>query len=371
MNALIQIGGFILIGVVIGVLARVIRPGTIGLGIGTTIAVGIGAALVGGIVASLLGTGSLTEIDFLGFVVAVVVAVIVDRRARADTPPGPALTERVVVVGASVGGVAFAQRYRQKGGVGEVVLIGAERHLPYDRPPLSKKALIDDAWDPGANGLAKPEWYAEQGVRAAARRRPRRGCSPTSRPSSSTTAPSWPGAQMVLATGSRPRMLPAFPPSDSVRYLRDVDDSLALKARLVPGARVVVLGAGFIGLETAAAAHHARLRRRRAGARGLAAGAGPRRRARASLHACLRRGGRCDPLRGARRGSGGRRGGDRRAARWCPPTWWSSASAPSPTSSGWRAAGWRSTAGSSATPPAARRRRACGRSATSHAGPTQ
>ncbi len=76
MNALIQIGGFILIGVVIGVLARVIRPGTIGLGIGTTIAVGIGAALVGGIVATLLGTGSLTEIDFLGFVVAVVVAVI-------------------------------------------------------------------------------------------------------------------------------------------------------------------------------------------------------------------------------------------------------------------------------------------------------
>ncbi len=165
------------------------------------------------------------------------------------------MTERVVVVGASVGGVAFAQRYRQKGGVGEVVLIGAERHLPYDRPPLSKKALIDEAWDPGANGLAKPEWYAEQGVqlRAATTAARLLADQPAVELDDGTVVA---GSQMVLATGSRPRMLPAFPPSDSVRYLRDVDDSLALKARLVPGARVVVLGAGFIGLETAAAAHH-------------------------------------------------------------------------------------------------------------------
>lgn len=73
---MIQILGFILIGIVIGVLARVLRPGRQSLSMVATIGVGMVAALIGGIVASLIGTGSLDEIDFLGFVVAVIAAIV-------------------------------------------------------------------------------------------------------------------------------------------------------------------------------------------------------------------------------------------------------------------------------------------------------
>lgn len=73
---MIQILGFLLIGVVIGVLARVLRPGRSGLSMAATVGVGLVAALVGGIVATLLGTGSLDELDFLGFVVAVIAAIV-------------------------------------------------------------------------------------------------------------------------------------------------------------------------------------------------------------------------------------------------------------------------------------------------------
>jgi len=71
-----QILGFILIGVVIGVLARLLKPGRQHLGLLGTIVLGMIGALIGGIVASLLGTGEITELNVLGFVVAVVAAVL-------------------------------------------------------------------------------------------------------------------------------------------------------------------------------------------------------------------------------------------------------------------------------------------------------
>jgi uncharacterized membrane protein YeaQ/YmgE (transglycosylase-associated protein family) len=71
-----QILGFILVGIVIGVLARLIRPGRQHLGFLGTIVLGMIGALIGGIVASLLGTGEITELNVLGFVVAVVAAVL-------------------------------------------------------------------------------------------------------------------------------------------------------------------------------------------------------------------------------------------------------------------------------------------------------
>jgi len=71
-----QILGFILIGIVIGVLARLIRPGRQRLSMLATIGVGLVAALIGGIVASLIGTGGIDELNVWGFVVAVIAAVI-------------------------------------------------------------------------------------------------------------------------------------------------------------------------------------------------------------------------------------------------------------------------------------------------------
>ena len=70
-----QILGLIFIGLVIGVLARAIKPGRQNLSLLMTLALGVGAALIGGVVAGLLGTGSIWELDFLGFVVAVIAAV--------------------------------------------------------------------------------------------------------------------------------------------------------------------------------------------------------------------------------------------------------------------------------------------------------
>lgn len=81
----IQILGFIVVGLIIGALARLIKPGKQRLSLLATLALGCVGALIGGIVASLLGTGSLSEIDFLGFVVAVIAAVLLIGAAEGTT----------------------------------------------------------------------------------------------------------------------------------------------------------------------------------------------------------------------------------------------------------------------------------------------
>ena len=69
----------------------------------------------------------------------------------------------VVVVGASLAGVNAIEGLRERGFTGAITLVGAERHLPYDRPPLSKEAL-SDGLDPERLALRPPQWYEEQGV---------------------------------------------------------------------------------------------------------------------------------------------------------------------------------------------------------------
>jgi uncharacterized membrane protein YeaQ/YmgE (transglycosylase-associated protein family) len=71
-----QILGLLLIGIVIGVLARLIKPGRQRLGMLMTLLLGVGGALIGGIIATLIGTGTIWELDFIGFVVAVIAAVL-------------------------------------------------------------------------------------------------------------------------------------------------------------------------------------------------------------------------------------------------------------------------------------------------------
>jgi len=71
-----QILGLIFIGLVIGVLARLIKPGRQRIGLLMTLLLGVGGAIIGGLIAGLLGTGSIFELDFIGFVVAVIAAVL-------------------------------------------------------------------------------------------------------------------------------------------------------------------------------------------------------------------------------------------------------------------------------------------------------
>ncbi|GAB3580880.1 FAD/NAD(P)-binding oxidoreductase [Amycolatopsis endophytica] len=154
---------------------------------------------------------------------------------------------RVVVVGGSLAGVNAADELRARGFEGELVLAGAERHLPYTRPPLSKAALAD--------GLAEdvflrdPRWYAERDITL------KLGCAATGLDTRARLVAFEDGTTeqydgLVIATGSA--VARAVLPG-SVE-LRDLDDAQRL-IRLLSGARsLLVVGAGFVGLETAATA---------------------------------------------------------------------------------------------------------------------
>jgi NADPH-dependent 2,4-dienoyl-CoA reductase/sulfur reductase-like enzyme len=161
--------------------------------------------------------------------------------------------QRVVIVGASLAGLRAAETLRQAGFDGEVVLVGAETHLPYDRPPLSKQVLAGE-WEPDRIGLRPTEVYDEmqldlrlgrtaRTLDLAARRVVLDGDEPL------------PFDGLVIATGAVPRTLPGTPAVAGIHVLRTLDDCLAIRAELDAGARrVVVVGAGFIGAEVAATA---------------------------------------------------------------------------------------------------------------------
>jgi NADPH-dependent 2,4-dienoyl-CoA reductase/sulfur reductase-like enzyme len=160
----------------------------------------------------------------------------------------------VVVVGASIAGLRACEALRTDGFAGKVTLIGAEPHLPYDRPPLSKKLLAGD-WEPERIALRKPDEYAtigldvRLGVPAVALDTEARAVEMAD----GSTVPYDEG--VIIATGSATRRLPGQERVPIVHELRTLEDSLGLRERIADGtARVVVVGAGFIGLEVAATA---------------------------------------------------------------------------------------------------------------------
>lgn len=161
--------------------------------------------------------------------------------------------ERVVVIGASLAGLRAAETLRQHDAVGSVVVVGDEAHRPYDRPPLSKK-LLSGELEPDRIQLLHPEALDELDVDW------RLGSAATGLDLGAhlvelATGESIPFDSLIIATGARPRRLPGHDTFDHVHELRSLDDALALRAEIAPGGRrVVVIGAGFIGLEVAATA---------------------------------------------------------------------------------------------------------------------
>ncbi len=158
-----------------------------------------------------------------------------------------------VIVGASLGGAKAAEALRAEGFAGPVVLIGAESELPYERPQLSKDYLQGKS--PREKIYVHPEeWYAEHDVEL------RLGVTvteidPAAHRLTLADGSVLPYAKLLLATGSAPRRLPVPGADlDGVAYLRTVGDSDRIKAALESAAKVAVIGAGWIGLETAAAA---------------------------------------------------------------------------------------------------------------------
>lgn len=167
------------------------------------------------------------------------------------------MDERVyVIVGASLAGAKAAEALREAGFAGQVVLIGEETELPYERPPLSKGYLQGN--DPRESAeVHDADWYPQHDIRLML------GVRVTNLdPATHTLTLDGVGTQgydrLLLTTGSRVRRL-GVPGEDlgNVRYLRTLPESDALLERFRSGVgRVVVVGAGWIGLETAAAARH-------------------------------------------------------------------------------------------------------------------
>jgi len=164
-------------------------------------------------------------------------------------------TRTFVIAGASLAGAKAAETLREEGFAGKVVLIGSEAELPYERPPLSKGYLLGN--DPRESAQVQPaDWYKAQDVSLMLGRTVTavdRSAHSVSLDDGSTVAYD----KLLLATGSRVRRLDVAGSENSgIFYLRTLSDSDALKAALRPGRQVVVVGAGWIGLETAAAARH-------------------------------------------------------------------------------------------------------------------
>ncbi|AZM58444.1 MULTISPECIES: NAD(P)/FAD-dependent oxidoreductase [unclassified Streptomyces] len=162
--------------------------------------------------------------------------------------------KHITVVGASLAGLSTARALRAEGYDGELVVVGEERHAPYDRPPLSKDFLKGDV-DADALCLVEEDEYEDLDVRWLLGERATR-LDPATRTVTLAGGRQLRTEGVVVATGAAPRTLPGTDGLAGVHTLRTLDDALALRTELLDGLpRVVVIGAGFIGAEVASTAH--------------------------------------------------------------------------------------------------------------------
>ena len=161
-----------------------------------------------------------------------------------------------VIAGAGLAGAKAAEALREEGFDGPVVLIGDEAERPYERPPLSKDYLLGKA-ERETIFVHPPSWYADNGVELRLGV-PVTGIDPTAHEVGLADGSRVGYARLLLATGSSPRRIPVpGADADGVLYLRRVADSDEIKATFQTATRIAVIGAGWIGLETAAAARAA------------------------------------------------------------------------------------------------------------------
>ncbi|MFD8557632.1 NAD(P)/FAD-dependent oxidoreductase [Streptosporangium canum] len=158
-----------------------------------------------------------------------------------------------VIVGAGLAGAKAAQSLREEGFTGGITLIGAETERPYERPPLSKGYLLGK--EEKAKVYVHDEgWYADNSVELLLGRRVT-GLDRAAHQVEFDDGRRLGYAKLLLAPGSSPRRLDVPGADlDGVHYLRRLGDSERLREAIGGGGRVVVVGAGWIGLETAAAA---------------------------------------------------------------------------------------------------------------------
>ncbi|MCY1293069.1 Rhodocoxin reductase [compost metagenome] len=159
----------------------------------------------------------------------------------------------ILIVGAGQAGAMAAASLRGLGCSGRIVMAGGEKHAPYERPPLSKSVLADAGQD-GKLGVHPASFYADQDIEL------RLGTCVTALDAAQHIAHLADGSAIgydacLLATGGNARVLPALPPgTPHVHYLRSLDDAARLRNAMQRAGELVVIGGGFLGLETASTA---------------------------------------------------------------------------------------------------------------------
>lgn len=159
--------------------------------------------------------------------------------------------ERIVIVGGGAAGVAAAEALRAAGYAGSLTLACGEPELPYDRPPLSKQVLLG-SWEPQRARFRDAAFYDEQRIELV--HDPATALDLAGRAVIGASGARRGFDGLIIATGVRPRELPAGHELAGVHVLRGLADTAALKAELAPGRRLVIVGAGFLGMEVAACA---------------------------------------------------------------------------------------------------------------------
>lgn len=161
------------------------------------------------------------------------------------------MSKSVVIVGASMGGLRAAEALRNNGFEGQVTVIGAEVHAPYNRPPLSKEVLAKEVTHDAVAFKLRTQvedviWHLGD---------PATSVDLQTQVVTTNSGKAFDYDGLVIASGLRPRVLDLPNGKLSGRHtVRTLDDAIGLRAELVPGAKVVVAGAGFIGCEVAATA---------------------------------------------------------------------------------------------------------------------
>jgi 3-phenylpropionate/trans-cinnamate dioxygenase ferredoxin reductase component len=161
------------------------------------------------------------------------------------------MTENMVIIGAGMAGARACINLRANGYEGLITLIGEEQHLPYDRPPLSKASIMEEA-EP------QPIWLMDETIASELKVDVRKGVeakaiNPTTQTVSLSDGSTVSYSKLLLATGAKPRKL-TLPGGEYAITLRNHEDTLDLRKRFQPGKNIVIIGGGFIGLELASSA---------------------------------------------------------------------------------------------------------------------